>query len=50
VRITPWTFDLTKWFAWRQGLTIVFLMGLALWGFRNVLGKQSAFPASALDG
>ncbi len=23
---------------------------LALWGFRNALGKQSAFPAEALDG
>jgi hypothetical protein len=50
VNITPWTFDLTKWFAWRQGLTVVFLLGLALWGFKNVLGKQSAFPAGALDG
>jgi hypothetical protein len=50
VNTTPWTFDLTKWFAGRQGLTIVFLMALALWGFRNVLGKQSAFPAGALDG
>jgi hypothetical protein len=50
VGITPWTFDLTKWIAARQGLTIVFLMGLALWGFKNVLGKQSALPAGALDG
>jgi hypothetical protein len=23
---------------------------LAIWGFRNVLGKQSALPAGALDG
>jgi hypothetical protein len=50
VNITPWTFELTKWFAWRQGMTVVFLLALALWGFRNVLGKQSVFPAAALEG
>jgi hypothetical protein len=40
----------TKWFAWRQTLAVVLIMGLAVWGFRNVLGRQSAFPTEALDG
>jgi uncharacterized protein YjeT (DUF2065 family) len=47
---TPWTFDLGKWFAWRPVLTVVLVAALAVWGFRNVLGKQSVFPAAALDG
>jgi len=49
VRATPWTFDLAKWFAWRPMLSVVLIMGLALWGFRNVLGRQSAFPKLQLD-
>ena len=49
VRWTPWTFDLTKWFVWRPIMTVVIVMALALWGFRNVLGRQSAFPKLALD-
>lgn len=49
VRATPWTFDLAKWFAWRPMLSAVLMMGLALWGFRNVLGRQSAFPKLRLD-
>jgi hypothetical protein len=28
---------------------MVVIAALAIWGFRNVLGKQSAFPAGALD-
>ena len=49
VRATPWTFDLAKWFAWRPMLSVILIMGLALWGFRNVLGRQSAFPKLRLD-
>jgi len=49
VRMTPWTFDLTKWFAWRPVMSVVLILALALWGFRNVLGRQSAFPRLALD-
>jgi hypothetical protein len=49
VRATPWTFDLAKWFAWRPVLSEILIMGLALWGFRNVLGRQTAFPKLRLD-
>ena len=49
VRLSPWTFDLTKWFAWRPMLSVILIMGLALWGFRNVLGHQAAFPKLQLD-
>jgi serine/threonine-protein kinase len=49
VRSTPWTFDLTKWFAWRPMLSVVLVIGLGLWGFRSVLGRQPAFPKLRLD-
>jgi hypothetical protein len=29
---------------------VAVIVALAVWGFRNVLGKQTAFPAAALDG
>jgi hypothetical protein len=29
---------------------VAIIVALAVWGFRNVIGKQSAFPAGALDG
>ena len=41
---------MSRWYASRQWVVLVFVVALALWGFRNVLGKQSAFPAGALDG
>jgi hypothetical protein len=28
---------------------VALIAGLAFWGFRNVLGRQSMFPAAALD-
>jgi len=28
---------------------VILIMGLALWGFRNVLGRQAAFPKLQLD-
>jgi hypothetical protein len=49
VRSTPWTLELAKKFAWRPILSVALIIGLALWGFRNVLGRQSAFPKLQLD-
>jgi hypothetical protein len=46
---TPLTYDVTRWYAWRTGVVVTLVAGLAFWGFRNLLGKQSAFPAGALD-
>jgi hypothetical protein len=45
----PWTLDLSRWYAWRQWVVVAILLAIAFWGFRNVLGNQSAFPAGALD-
>jgi hypothetical protein len=47
---SPWTLDMSRWYAWRQWLVVVVIVALAVWGFRSALGKQSAFPAGALDG
>ena len=47
---TPLTYDVTRWYAWRTGAVVALIAGLAFWGFRNVLGRQSAFPESALEG
>jgi hypothetical protein len=49
VRQTPWTLDPTQWFAWRPAFTCVLVIGLAVWGFVNVLGRQSPFAAVDLD-
>jgi hypothetical protein len=49
IRMTPWTLDGAKWFAWRPGLTVLIVMALAVWGFRNVLGRQSAFPRGVFE-
>jgi serine/threonine-protein kinase len=46
----PWTLDLSRWYAWRQFFVLALVAAIAVWGFRNVLGKQSALPAAALDG
>jgi hypothetical protein len=46
----PWTLDFSRWYAWRGVFVLTIVAALAFWGFRNVLGKQSAFPAGALDG
>jgi serine/threonine-protein kinase len=50
LRDTPWTFALTRWYAWPTWFTMVLIFGLAFWGFRNVLGRQSAFPAPPHEG
>jgi hypothetical protein len=46
----PWTLDMSRWYAWRQWFVVALIVALAVWGFRNVLGRQSAFPTGALDG
>jgi len=46
--MTPLTQD-PSWYAWRTGVVVALIAGLAVWGFLNVLGRQSAFPAGALD-
>ena len=43
------TFDAGRWYVWRSWFVVALVVGLAIWGFRNVLGKQRAFPAGALD-
>ena len=45
----PWTMDVSRWYAWRGALVLAAVATLAVWGFLNVLGRQSAFPAGALD-
>jgi len=47
---SPWTLDMSRWYAWRQWLPVAIIVALAVWGFRNVLGRQSAFPGAAPDG
>ena len=46
----PLTLDAGRWYAWRSWFVVALVVVLAIWGFRNVLGKQSALPAGALDG
>jgi hypothetical protein len=50
LRATPLTLEVSRWYAWRSWLVVALVVGLAVWGFRNVLGKQSAFAAVSLDG
>jgi len=45
----PWTTNFARWYAWRSWFAVAVVLALAFWGFRNVLGRQSAFPAGALD-
>ncbi len=46
---TPVTADATRWYAWRTGVVVALVVALAWWGFRNVLGRQPAFPPGSLD-
>jgi hypothetical protein len=46
----PWTLDMSRWYAWQGPIAGAIIMALAVWGFWNVLGRQSAFPSGALDG
>ncbi len=47
--MTPFTHDLTRWYAWRTVVVVALIATLAYGGFRNVLGRQSPFPESVLD-
>jgi hypothetical protein len=46
---TPLTVDLSAWYAWRTVAVAAIVIGLSVWGFRNVLGTQSAFGSIADD-
>ena len=46
---TPITYDVTRWYAARTLLPVGLAVALALWGFRNVLGRQTAMPGGALE-
>jgi len=45
----PLTLDASRWYFWRGAFGVAIVLGLALWGFKNVLGKQTLFPAGALE-
>ena len=49
LRDTPRTSALGSWYAWPTWCSTGLIAALVLWGFRNVLGRQSAFPAAKLD-
>jgi hypothetical protein len=40
---TPITSDFSRWYAWRTMAVAAMVIGLSVWGFRNVLGRQTAF-------
>jgi serine/threonine-protein kinase len=46
---SPLTLDPTKWFVWRSAAAFALPAGLAVRGFLNVLGRQSAFPRGVFD-
>ena len=45
----PLTRDPSRWYFWRGWSVVLIVLALAFWGFMNVLGRQPAFPAGALD-
>lgn len=46
----PITLDPSRWYFWYAAPPLVFVLGLTIWGFVNVMGKQSLVPVDALDG
>ena len=46
----PLTLDPSRWYFWRGAPAVAIVLALAIWGFMNVLGKQSLVPADAMDG
>ena len=50
LRAAPLTLDVSRWYAWRSYLVVALVVSVAVWGFRNVLGKQPAFAAVSLEG
>ena len=45
----PLTLDTSRWYVWQGAFVVALVLGLAIWGFRNVLGKQMLLPAGALE-
>jgi hypothetical protein len=45
----PLTLDASRWYFWQGAFVVVLVLGLAIWGFKNVLGKQTLLPAGALE-
>jgi len=45
----PLTLDPSRWYFWQGAFVVALVLGLALWGFRNVLGKKTLLPAGALE-
>jgi serine/threonine-protein kinase len=45
----PLTLDPAHWYFWRGAWVMAIVLVLAVWGFVNVLGKQSLIPVEALD-
>jgi serine/threonine-protein kinase len=45
----PLTLDASRWYFWRGGWVVALVLAIAIWGFVNVLGKQSLLPADVLD-
>lgn len=50
-RFAPGTLlaDLSLWYAWQTFVAAAIVLGLSTWGFRNVLGRQTAFSGGVLD-
>ena len=45
----PLTLDTSRWYVWQGAFVVALVLGLAIWGFKNVLGKQTLLPAGALE-
>ena len=45
----PLTLDASRWYFWQGAFVVALVLELAIWGFRNVLGKQTLLPAGALE-
>jgi hypothetical protein len=46
---TSLTYRLADWYFWRTGVLVVLILAAAVWGFRNVLGRQTAFAWSSTE-
>jgi serine/threonine-protein kinase len=46
---SPLTLDPGRWFVWRSAAAFGATAGIAVWGFFNVLGRQSALPHGVFD-
>ena len=45
----PLTLDPSRWYFWQGAFAVALVLGLAIWGFKNVLGRQTLLPAGALE-